>query len=99
MTSSRTKDGRVLKKKTPIIELARQDYQPTKAEREEKVALRRADGSAPGQAEVMRALTRPVEITYLEKPQEVRPFTIFLALCPHGWRRRWFLAARWTIFG
>lgn len=68
MTSSRTRGGWVPKKKTPIIELARQDYQPTKAEREEKVALRHADGSAPGRAEVMRALTRPVEITYLEKP-------------------------------
>ena len=58
------------KKKTPIIKLARQDYQPTKAEREEEVLLRNADGSVPSPTDVVRALTRPVEITYLKKPKK-----------------------------
>ena len=56
--------------KKPIT-LAQQDYQPTKAEKEEATVLRKQDGSVPSPTEVMRALTRPVEITYLEKPQPV----------------------------
>ncbi len=59
-----------MSKKNPI-KLTRQDYQPTKAEQEEQVVLRKADGSVPSPTEVMRALTRPVEITYLEKPRPV----------------------------
>lgn len=52
------------------IELVRNDYQPTKAEQEEQVVLRKEDGSVPTAAEVMRALTRPVEIKYVEKPEK-----------------------------
>ena len=57
--------------KKPIT-LVQQDYQPTKAETEEATVLRKQDGSVPSPTEVMRALTRPVEITYLEK---LRPVT------------------------
>ena len=63
----RTK-GNAMSKRKPI-KLARQDYQPTKAEQEEQTVLRKADGSVPTPAEVMRALTRPVEIEYVEKPK------------------------------
>ena len=56
--------------KKPIT-LVQQDYQPTKAETEEATVLRKKDGSVPTPTEVMRALTRPVEITYLEKPRHV----------------------------
>ncbi len=58
-----------MSKKKPII-LVRREYQPTKAEQEEQVALRNADGSVPTPTEVMRALTRPVDIEYVEKPKK-----------------------------
>ena len=51
------------------VEIVKQSYQPTKAETEEATVLRNADGSVPTPTEVMRALTRPVEVTYLEKPK------------------------------
>ncbi len=56
-----------MSKKKPI-KLVRQEYQPTKAEHKEGTALRNQDGTAPTLTEVMRALTRPVEIEYIEKP-------------------------------
>ena len=58
-----------MSKKKPI-KLARQEYQPTKAEKEEQTVLRKADGSVPTPTEVMRALTRSVEIEYVEKPKK-----------------------------
>ena len=51
------------------IKLTHPEYQPTKAEQEEQAVLRNADGSVPTPTEVMRALTRPVEVAYLEKPK------------------------------
>ena len=57
-----------MSKKKPI-ELARQDYQPRKAEQEQDLVLRNAEGSVPMPTEVIRALTQPVEIEYLEKPK------------------------------
>ncbi len=52
------------------VEIVKQDYQPTKAEVEEVIVLRNADGSAPEPDDLVRALTAPVEITYLEKPKK-----------------------------
>ena len=57
-----------MSKRKPI-ELVQNDYQPTKAEQEEEIALRNEDGTVPKVADIMRALTRPVEIEYLEKPK------------------------------
>ena len=57
------------KGKRKPIKLAHSEYQPTKAEQEEQTVLRNADGSVPSPTEVMRALTRPVEVAYLEKPK------------------------------
>ncbi len=57
-----------MKKRRPV-EIVNQSYQPTKAEQEERTTLRKVDGSVPTPTEVMRALTRPVEIEYVEKPQ------------------------------
>ena len=53
------------------VEIAKQTYQPTKADAEEVIVLRHPDGSVPTSTEVMRALTRPVEIEYREKPWPV----------------------------
>ena len=57
--------------KTPgrKIELVSQKYQPNTVEAEEVIVLRKKDGAVPTATEVMRALTRPVEITYIEKPE------------------------------
>ena len=52
------------------VEIAKQSYQPTKAEVEEEIVLRNADGSVPEPEDLVRALTTPVEITYLEKPKK-----------------------------
>lgn len=52
------------------IKLVRQEYQPTKAEQEEEIVLRNPDGTVPGAADIMRALTRSVDIEYIEKPQK-----------------------------
>jgi hypothetical protein len=51
------------------VEIVKQDYQPTKAEAEEVIVLRNPDGSVPEPVDLARALTEPVEITYLEKPK------------------------------
>ena len=58
-----------MSKKKPI-KMVRQEYQPTKAEQEEQTVLRNADGTVPTPTDVMRALTRPVEIEYVEKPKK-----------------------------
>lgn len=58
------------KPKARPIEIVQNEYQPTKAEQEEEVVLRNADGSIPEPADIMRALTRPVDITYIEKPRK-----------------------------
>ncbi len=57
------------KKRKPRIEIVDQSYQPTKAEINEEIVLRNPDGSAPDPLDLARALTEPVEITYLEKPK------------------------------
>ena len=54
------------------VQIVNQIYQPTKAEAEEAIVLRNKDGSVPSPTEVMRALTRPVEVAYVEKPRKVR---------------------------
>ncbi len=58
-----------MSKKKPI-RLVQNDYQPTKAEQEEEIVLRNQDGSVPDAADIIRALTRPVEIEYIEKPRK-----------------------------
>lgn len=57
------------KKHKTRVEIVKQDYQPTKAEAEEVIVLRNPDGSVPEPVDLARALTEPVEITYLEKPK------------------------------
>ena len=53
------------------VKLVRQDYQPSKAEQEEVITLRNKDGSMPEAADLMRALTAPVEIEFVDKPRPV----------------------------
>ena len=50
------------------VEIVKQSYQPTEAE--EVIMLRNLDGSVPEPDALARALTEPVEITYLEKPKK-----------------------------
>ncbi len=57
-----------MNKPTPI-EIVRQEYQPTKAEAEEVIVLRKTDGSAPTAQELAHAIVQPVKITYLGKPK------------------------------
>lgn len=57
------------KPKPTHVEIVKQDYQPTKAEVEDEIVLRNADGSVPEPIDLARALTAPVEIAYLEKPK------------------------------
>ena len=52
------------------IEIVSQDYQPTKAEAEEVIVLRKNNGSAPTAQDLARAVVQPVEVTYLEKPKK-----------------------------
>ena len=58
-----------MKSKRHKVEVVSQDYQPTKAEAEEVIVLRDKDGSAPTAQDLARAVVRPVEVTYLEKPK------------------------------
>ena len=55
-------------KKRPIT-LIHQTYQPTKAEAEEVIVLRKKNGSAPTAQDLARAVVQSVEVTYLEKPK------------------------------
>ena len=48
------------------IEVPNPDYQPTKAEKEETIILRRKDGTPPTARELAASL-RPVEVVYAEK--------------------------------
>lgn len=57
------------KRKPRRIELVRNEYQPTNAEAEEVIVLRRKDGTAPTAQELAEAVVQPVEITYLDKPK------------------------------
>ena len=52
------------------VELVSQKYQPTKAEAEEVIVLHRKNGSAPTAQDLARAVVRPVEVSYLEKPKK-----------------------------
>ena len=58
------------KKTRRRVELVSQEYQPTKAEAEEVIVLRKKDGSAPTAQDLANAVVQPVEITYLEKPRK-----------------------------
>ena len=51
------------------VEVVSQDYQPTKAEAEEVIVLRRKDGTVPTAQALAHAVVQPVDITYLEKPK------------------------------
>ena len=48
------------------VKLVQQDCQPSKEEQEQQVTLRNKDGSMPTAADLMRALTQPVDIEYVE---------------------------------
>ena len=58
------------KAKTRQVEVVNLDYQPNKAELEEEIILRRKDGVVPTPRELTRALTRPVDITHIDKPRK-----------------------------
>ena len=60
------------------VDVVRLDYQPTKAELEEEIVLRRKDGSVPTPRELARALTRPVEITVIDKPRKSQGLGTFV---------------------
>ena len=58
------------KPKPRKIELVSQDYQPSKSEVEEPVALTDEDGNEPTPEELMRAVVQPVDITFVPKPRK-----------------------------
>ena len=58
-----------MSKKPKPIKLVNQTYQPTKAEAEEVIVLRKKNGSAPTAQDLARAVVQPVEVTYLGKPK------------------------------
>lgn len=58
------------RRKFTAVEIVKRSYEPTKAEAEEVIVLRNLDGSVPDPVDLARALTEPVEITYLEKPNK-----------------------------
>ena len=60
-----------MSRKPKPIKLVNQTYQPTKAEAEEVIVLRKKNGSAPTAQDLARAVVQPVEVTYLEKPKRV----------------------------
>ena len=51
------------------VELVRQGYQPTKAEAEEVIVLRKKDGTVLTAQDLAHAVVQPVAVTYLEKPK------------------------------
>lgn len=57
------------KAERPTVELPKPGYQPSKAEPEEVVALRNRDGSAPTMEDIARAVLRPVDIRFTDKPR------------------------------
>ena len=58
------------KRKEPkIVEMVKSGYQPTKAEMEEVVALRKADGSAPTMEEIAQAVLQPAKIRWIDQPR------------------------------
>ena len=59
----------IKKSKHRKVELVTQTYQPTKAEAEEVIVLRKKNGSAPTAQDLARAVVRTVEVTRLEKPK------------------------------
>ena len=52
------------------LELVRPDYQPTKAEMEEAIDLRREDGRKPTPLELAMSVLQPTEISYIKKPRK-----------------------------
>jgi hypothetical protein len=61
------KKAQVLRRR--VVTMQPNSYQPTKAEAEEVIVLRRKGGSAPTAQDLARAVVQPVEVTYLEKPK------------------------------
>lgn len=56
-------------KETPRpVNLVRSEYQPSKAELEEPIDIRREDGTAPTPEELARAALRPVDIKWRDRP-------------------------------
>ena len=52
----------------PTVELVKSSYQPSKAELEEDIELRKPDGSRPTPKEVAQAVLRNVNIKWRDKP-------------------------------
>ncbi|MBC6402738.1 MAG: hypothetical protein GDA39_06830 [Hyphomonadaceae bacterium] len=50
-------------KEMPVVRVKPHSYQPSKAELEEAVVIRKADDSIPTPEELVRAALRPVKIT------------------------------------
>ena len=52
-----------------VVEVPNSNYQPTKAEKEETIILRRKNGTPPTPRELASSL-RPVEVVYVDKPRK-----------------------------
>ena len=50
------------------VTLVRSSYQPSKADLEEPIDLRKADGSRPTMDELADAVLAPVSVTYKDRP-------------------------------
>ena len=51
------------------VTLVSSDYQPSKAELEAPIDMRKEDGSLPTMEELAQAVLRPVEIDWTERPE------------------------------
>ena len=52
----------------PAVTLVRSAYQPSKAEMEKPIDVRKADGSMPTPEELAQAAFRPVNIKWKDRP-------------------------------
>lgn len=50
------------------VNLVRSEYQPSKAELEEPIDIRREDGTRPTPEELARAALRPVAVNWKDRP-------------------------------
>ena len=57
------------KPKPRTVKLARSTYQPSKAELEELIDLRKLDGSRPTMDALAKAMVSPVKIEWTGKPE------------------------------
>ena len=61
--------GTARKETARPVNLVKSDYQPSKAELEEPIDIRRPDGTQPTPEELVRAALRPVSVKWKHRPE------------------------------